>query len=145
MSKKSIIVVFIVLAILGLGAVGYFRAVPGLNNQTENYPQIEITPKTFDFNEIEYGSIAEYTFKIRNLGNETLEIKRVATSCACTSAEVGKKILEFNEETNLNVIYNTGLMGNSPHAKGEQERIIYIKTNDPVNPQVEVTINALVQ
>ena len=145
MSKKNIISVVIALAILGLGVVGYLRAVPGIENQTDSRPQIEITPRTFDFNEIEYGSIAEHTFKIKNLGSETLEIKRVATSCACTSAEVGEKILKHDEETDLKVIYDTGLMGDSPHAKGKQERIIYIKTNDPINPQVEVTIHAYVK
>jgi len=145
MSKRIIITVIVVLAILGLATIGYFRAVPGLDNQADSRPQIEITPKSFDFGEIKYGAIAEHDFKIKNLGEQNLEIKRVATSCACTSAEVGKKILEPNEETNLKVVYNTGLMGDSPHAKGEQERIIYIKTNDPINPQAEVTIHAYVK
>lgn len=145
MSQKSILIIIVIIAIFGLAIISYFRAIPGVENQTDNRPQIEVTPPTFDFNEIEYGSIAKHTFKIKNLGNETLEIKKVATSCACTSAEVGKKILEPNEETGLNVTYNTGLMGDSPHAKGEQERIIYIKSNDPVNPQVEVMIYANVK
>lgn len=145
MSKKNIIIVLIVMVVLGLGAVGYFRAVPGLENQTNDRPQIEVSPQTFDFGEIQYGTIAKHRFKIKNSGKQNLEIKKVATSCACTSAEVGKKILEPNKETNLDVTYNTGLMGDSPHAKGEQERIIYIKTNDPINPQVEVIIHAYVR
>jgi len=146
MSQKTIIIaVIIILAIFGLATVGYFKAVPGVEYQTDSRPQIEITPKVFDFGEIEYGKIAEHTFKIKNLGGEVLEIKRVATSCACTSAEVGKKILGLDEETDLNVTYDTGLMGDSPHAKGDQERIIYVKSSDPVNPQVEVTIHAYVK
>lgn len=144
MNQKSSIII-IILAILGLAIIGYFRAVPGVENQTDNRPQIEVTPQTFDFNEIEYGSIAKHTFKIKNLGKETLEIKKIATSCACTSAEVGKKILGPDEEIDLNVSYNTGLMGDSPHAKGEQERIIYVKSNDPINPQIEVIIQAYVK
>ncbi len=145
MNQKSILIIIIILAVFGLAIIGYFRAVPGLEDQTNSRPQIEITPQSFNFNEIEYGSIVEHTFKIKNLGEETLEIKKIATSCACTSAEVGKKILEPDEETDLNVTYDTGLMGDSPHAKGEQERIIYIKSNDPINPQVEVTIHAYVK
>lgn len=144
MSQKSIVTLVIILAILGLAIVGYFKAEPGIENLTDSRPQIEITPKTFDFNEIEYGSIAEHTFKIKNLGKETLEIKKLATSCACTSAEVEKGIIESNEEVDLKVTYNTGLMSGS-HAKGEQERIIYVKSNDLVNPQVEVTIQAYVK
>lgn len=145
MSRRNIIIVLIIIAVLGLGVVGYFRAVPGLKNQTDNRPQIEVAPLSFDFGEIEYGTIAKHSFNIKNSGKQNLEIKKVATSCACTSAAVGKKILQPNKETNLDVTYNTGLMGDSPHAKGEQERIIYIKTNDPINPQVEVIIHAYVR
>ena len=145
MNQKNIFIIFIILAVFGLAIIGYFRAVPGVENQTDKRPRIEITPKSFDFNEIEYGSIAEHAFKIKNTGNKTLEIKKIATSCACTSAEVEKKSLQPDEETNIDVAYNTGLMGDSPHAKGKQERIIYIKTNDPISPQVEITIYAYVK
>jgi len=140
MNQKNIITVML-LAVLGLAVVGYLRAVPGIENQTKKHPQIEITPRTFDFKEIEYGRIAEHVFTVRNIGNEVLEIKKVATSCACTTASIEKEIIEPNKEAKLKVTYNTGLMSGS-HAKGKQERIIYIKSNDPVSPQVEVTIHA---
>ena len=142
--KSKTFLLILPLVIIGLAVLGYLKAVPGVENQTDSRPQIEITPKSFDFKEIKYGSIVEHTFKIKNLGKGTLEIKRVATSCACTSAEVEKEIIEANQEVDLKVRYNTGLMSGS-HAKGDQERIIYIKSNDPVNPQVEVTIHAYVK
>lgn len=132
------------LVIIGFAVLGYLRSVPGVEDETDSRPQIEITPQTFDFNEIEYGSIVEHTFKIKNLGKEVLEINKIATSCACTSAEVDKEIIRPNEEVSLKVIYNTGLMSGS-HAKGDQERIIYVKSNDPINPQAEVTIHAYVK
>ncbi len=132
------------LVIIGFAVLGYLRSVPGVEDKTDSRPQIEITPQTFDFNEIEYGSIVEHTFKIKNLGKEVLEINKIATSCACTSAEVDKEIIKPNEEVSLKVIYNTGLMSGS-HAKGDQERIIYVKSNDPINPQAEVTIHAYVK
>ena len=133
------VIVFIVFAIYG-----YFKAMPGLEDSTEKYPEIEAVPEFFDFGEIDYGQIAEHTFKIKNSGNEVLEIKRISTSCACTSAEIGKEILNPGEEVDLFVRYNTGLMTGA-HAKGDQERIIYIKSNDPINPQIEVTIKAYVK
>lgn len=137
--------VFIILGIiLGLAVYGYFKAVPAPSSQLENWPKIEITPTSFDFGEIEYGEVAEHVFNLKNLGSETLEIKRLSTSCGCTTAEVDKEVISAGEQTRLKVIYNTGLMSGS-HAKGKQERIIYIKTNDPVNPQVEVTISAYVK
>ncbi len=136
--KFFLISIFI---ISGLAIYGYFQAIPDVDNQTENRPKIEIEPKSFDFGEINYGEVAEYAFLLKNSGNEILEIKRVATSCACTTAKTEKELLNPGEETNLSVRYDTGAMS-GPHGKGEQERIIYVKSNDPLNPQVEVTIQA---
>lgn len=129
------------LVILGFAVYGYFKAIPAPRNQTENRPQIEITPQSFDFGEVEYGRVMEYTFKVKNAGSEILEIKRVATSCACTTAKIDKEKINPGGETELLVTYDTGAMSGA-HAKGNQERIIYIKSNDSQNPQVEVTIYA---
>ena len=88
--------------------------------------------------------MVEYTFKVKNIGQVLLEIKRVSTSCGCTSAEVSKEKIAPNEEADLLVIYDTGAMSGA-HAKGEQERIIYVKSSDPINPQIEVMIYATVK
>lgn len=132
------------LVIVGLGIYGYFSAISGVDDQTGVSSKIKITPLSFDFGEIEYGEVVEYIFKVENLGNNVLEIKRVATSCACTTAEINQKKINPNEESELIVTYNTGAMSGS-HAKGQQERIIYLKSNDPINPQTEVTITAYVK
>lgn len=145
MSQKTLIVVVIILAVFGLALIGYFKAVPGTKNPTDNRPQIEITPRTFNFGEVEFGKIAEYTFKVKNLGSEVLEIKKVATSCACTTAKIIKDKIGPGEETELFVSYDTVAMGSGSHGKGNQERIIYVKNNDPINPQVEVMIYANVK
>lgn len=131
--------------ILGLAIVGYFKAMPGVENQAGSHPQIEIIPKTFDFGEVEFGKIVEYTFKVKNLGSEILEIKRVATSCACTTAKIIQEKINPGEETELLVIYDTAAMGGGPHGRGKQERIIYVKSNDQEKPQVEVVIRAIVK
>lgn len=132
------------LVVLGLAVLGYFKATPSAENQTENLPRIEISPQDFDFGDIDYGQVVEYSFKIKNLGKEILEIKRVATSCACTTAKVTQEKISPGEETDLIVAYDTGAMGGS-HGEGKQERIIYVKSNDPINPQVEVMIYANVK
>ena len=142
---KQRVVIFIILGIIfGLAIYGYFTAVPGVENHTDKQPKIEITPQSFDLGEVQYGDVAKHTFKIKNLGNEVLEIIKVATSCACTSAEASQKKINPGEEADLFVTYNTGTMS-GPHAKGAQERIIYTKSNDPVNPQTEVIIKAYVK
>lgn len=143
---KSKIIVFIIpiLIVLGLATYGYIRSMPGVEDLAKDQPQVEVTPQSFDFGEIEYGEIAEYTFKVKNSGGELLEIKKVATSCACTSAEISQETIKSQQEAELKVTYDTGAMSGS-HAKGKQERIVYVKSNDPINPQVEVMIYANVQ
>ena len=141
---KNKLIFILIIVILGMAGYGYFQAIPGVQNRTENLPQIEISPEFFDFREIEYGKIAEYDFKIKNLGNEFLEIKRIATSCACTSAKVSLEKIAPGEEATLYVSYDTGAMSGA-HGKGQQERIIYVRSSDPVNPQVEVMIYANVR
>lgn len=143
MKSKNFIILFF-LIILGMAIFGYFKAIPAAENQTEARPKIEITPQFFDFKEVEYGQVVEHSFKVKNLGNEILEIKRVATSCACTTGKVVKEKLAPGEETELLVTYDTGAMS-GPHGKGRQERIIYIKSNDTINPQVEVMIYAYIR
>ena len=146
MNQKTIISIFIILVIIGLAAAGYLKAVPSAEDQTGNQPRIKITPELYDFGEIEYGQVVKYTFKVKNIGTEILEIKKTATSCGCTTANLKSKIsnLKSGEEADLIVSYDTGAMSGS-HAKGKQERIIYVKTNDPIRPQAEVVIRALVK
>lgn len=141
---KLRIISFIILIVLGFALWGYFRATPGLEDETLTRPIIEIMPDSFDFGQIEYGQVVEYVFKIKNSGNEILEIKKLATSCGCTKAEVNQEQITPQTMVELKVTYDTGMMSGS-HARGEQERIIYIKSNDPINPQIEVMIYAYVK
>lgn len=143
---KSRIIIFssLTLIVIILAVYGYFRAVPNAENGTESLPKIEIVPTFFDFGLVEYGAVAKHTFKVKNSGTKILEIIKVATSCGCTQAKIAKTSIEPGEEADLNVEYNTGLMSGS-HAQGAQERIIYVKSNDPVKPQVEAIIMAIVK
>ncbi len=144
MNKKAFGFAIILLVVVGMAIYGYFKATPGIENQGKLRPEIEITPQFFDFGEIKYGEVASYTFSVKNLGNEILEIKRVDTSCACTTAKTSKEKISPSEEAELRVSYDTGAMS-GPHGRGEQERIIYVKSSDPINPQVEVKIYANVK
>lgn len=144
MKPKSKFFLILGIILLALAIYGYFGATPGIEDQTGAQPKIEITPKYFDFGEVDYGKVLEYSFSVKNLGKEILEVKRIATSCACTTAKINKEKLNPEEEAELLVTYDTGAMSGS-HGKDKQERIIYVKSNDPINPQIEVMIYANVK
>ena len=139
-TKKSLFLIFGIL-ILGLAVYGYFQSVPSPADET-NFPRIEINPQSFDFGEVAFGQVVERVFRVKNSGSEVLEIKRVATSCACTTAQINQGRINPGEETELVAKYDTAAMGEGSHGRGKQERIIYIKSNDPANPQIEVMIYA---
>lgn len=141
---RIFLIIFIVI-LAGLAVYGYFGATPKAENKTEAQPRIEITPKFFDFGTVEYGTVLKHTFSIKNAGKAILKIKRIATSCACTKGELRNPNSELKpgEEAELVVTYDTGAMS-GPHGKGRQERIIFIQSNDPRNPQVEIKITAYV-
>lgn len=126
--------------ILSLAVYGYFKSVPGAEENVAR-PQIGVSPQDFDFGQIQYGQTVKYAFSVKNTGEALLEIDRVGTSCSCTKAEIAKTKLNPGEETSVLVTYDSGAMSGD-HAKGLQERIIYIRSTDPVNPQVEVTLHA---
>lgn len=142
-SKLPFFVVF-VLVIAGIAVFGYFRALSEPEQEVGDYPKIEITPKFFNFGEVEYGEILKHSFIVKNSGLDILKIKRVATSCACTKGKIDKEEISPGETAELLVSYDTGAMS-GPHGKGRQERIIFIQSNDPKNPQVEVEIQAYVK
>ena len=142
---NKILIGVAVLLLAGLTVYGYIKAVPRNLSQDGGQPKIEIFPLSFDFGEVAFGRVAQTTFKIRNAGQSVLEIRRVTTSCSCTSAKVSKDKLEPGQEADLEVMYDTAAMGSGPHGMGLQERIIYIKTNDPVTPQVTLTTSAMVK
>jgi hypothetical protein len=142
--NKLPFVIFFLLAALSLAFWGYLKAMPDTDSQTGGLPRIEISPKDFDFGQIKYGEVVKHVFKIQNSGKGVLKIKKLATSCGCTTVEIAKEVLAAGEEVELLVTYDSGAMTGS-HARGEQERIIYIRSNDPTSPQIEAKIYANVR
>lgn len=138
--KSKTFLAFAVVLIL-LAVLGYSQAV-GQRPQGDQGPRIVVEPERWDFGEVKQPAVATHDFTVRNAGQGTLEIRRVSTSCGCTSAKIGKERIEPGEETTLMVTYDSGAMKGE---KGLLERTVYIKSNDLENPQIEVAIYATVK
>ena len=102
-------------------------------------PRIEITPSNMDLGNVTKDGF-NYTFTVRNTGKKTLEIDKVSTSCGCTLAEIESNQIRPGESTGLRVTFNPKLM--EEEVKGKISRIIFIKSNDPETPEVEIKITA---
>ncbi|MFQ5796640.1 MAG: DUF1573 domain-containing protein [Candidatus Bipolaricaulia bacterium] len=124
------------LGILVVGLLGWY----GYFSLDQNpSPQIQVTPSTYDFGLIPYSPVQK-VFTVKNVGKRSLEIWSVSTSCGCTRAEVETERLEPEEETALRVRFDPNLMSERP--TGEILRVVYIKSNDPKQPEVEVALTA---
>jgi hypothetical protein len=102
-------------------------------------PEIEVTPAFIDLGDVTKEGF-NYTFTVKNKGAKELVIDRVSTSCGCTSATIEQERIMPAGETGLHVTFNPKLM--EEEVKGKVTRIIFIKSNDPENPKMEIKITA---
>lgn len=125
-----------------IGAIIIILAMLSVSGCANKTPKIEITPGSYDFGVIPYEKV-EHTFSVKNEGTAPLEIKGVSTSCGCTKAAVESETIMPGEATNLLVTFDPNIMGDNE--VGEILRVIYVKSNDPSQPEVEVEIMANVK
>jgi hypothetical protein len=97
--------------------------------QKANAPKIGFDVNTFDFNQIEQGEKAEYTFTISNSGKSDLIIRKVSASCGCTAVNPEDDVVKSGESTTMKVVFN------SAGTMGKQNKTITIISNDPLHPR----------
>ena len=79
------------------------------------------------------------TVELKNTGNQKLLINHVRPSCGCTAVLLDKKELEPGEIAKLDVKLNITARS------GSVVKTVFIETNDPVNPNVNLYLKAEVQ
>lgn len=111
-------------------------------------PTIEVSPTLHDFGTIAQTAQVETTISVRNAGGSTLEILNVTTSCGCTKARLEKEKLEPGQTTTLHILFDArSHVGEREAPLTEPEAVthaIYLRTNDPEHPEVEIEIRATV-
>jgi hypothetical protein len=117
---------------------------PEPQKQQEEVVHEELTPKiTFDRTAYDFGKIGVGStnnicaFVFTNTGKANLVISKVDSSCSCTVAllESDKKEYAPGESGKL-------FAGYSDTQSGQVIKHIYVSSNDPENPQVEISIKA---
>ena len=107
-----------------------------VSSQEKKGPRISIVEPNFNFGFAPEGTFMVHEYIIRNIGDESLDIKRVRTTCGCTSAPVKKMHLEPGEETTITVIFN------STRYFHKTSKAAIISSNDPTRPSEKVTFIA---
>lgn len=80
----------------------------------------------------------EMTFPIQNRGNQPLLITSVVTSCGCTTADLTSSVIPGGQRADLRVIFDPDFHDTS----GPVTRIVWVSTNDPDMPVVELRLDA---
>lgn len=80
-------------------------------------------------------------FSIQNTGTEALEISSVVTSCGCTTAHLSSSVIAPGTRADLTVVFDPDYHD----TEGPVTQVVWLETNDPDQPVVEVGFTANVR
>lgn len=101
-------------------------------------PKIDFEEKEFNFGSINEGIEVRHVFKVRNLGEKTLSIRDIRSTCGCTVAQMKHKKIAPGATADLEVIMDTSMK------QGDVNKTIDIASNDPLNKTVSINVKAKV-
>ncbi|MEJ5259193.1 MAG: DUF1573 domain-containing protein [Anaerohalosphaeraceae bacterium] len=101
-------------------------------------PKILVTKEFHDFGDIGPGTYHSCTFTFKNIGNKTLKIDHVQSTCGCSVPQLEKKDYEPGESGTIEVRFH------APTTSGETKKQMYIVSNDPSNPRAQLEVRAVV-
>ncbi|MGD0781546.1 MAG: DUF1573 domain-containing protein [Candidatus Aminicenantales bacterium] len=92
----------------------------------------------WNFGKSKGGEDLVHEFVFKNEGDAALHIKNVETSCGCTAALVSDQSVDPGKTGRIKITFST--RGYS----GEVSRFVYVESDDPVSPRVQLKISAAV-
>lgn len=104
-------------------------------------PLVDLPMTEWDWGTIPRMPPVQQTFPIQNRGSETLVINSVVTSCGCTTAKLSSSVIPSGERADLVVTFDPDYHETS----GPVTRLVWLETNDPANPLVELKADANVE
>jgi hypothetical protein len=105
--------------------------------QTASRAKIAFSETLWDFGHIPRAGKVVHTYQIRSVGEDTLIIAKVRTTCGCTSAPLSRDTLAPGETATLDVIFDPAKV-----MVGETTKRLHVVCNDPGNPLAEIRFRA---
>lgn len=131
MYKIRVLSPIVIAGILLPGFLFCGKAIPA-----ENGPKIEFKEESQDFGRVKQGKVLTHNFRFKNVGDATLIVKNVRTSCGCAAALASKRELKPGETGEIKATFNT--RGYS----GENIKYVYVESNDPSARQKQLVMKA---
>lgn len=104
------------------------------SEQMENAPHILTEEEEYNFGNCTSGEEITHSFTVTNIGKSDLIIRKIKSSCGCTTSKLEKETIKPGESTFIKVTFNTY------NKIGSQSKEIYVYTNDPQQPQTTLKI-----
>jgi len=134
--KKNILFSILIVIIIIVGSILIFG---NFLNKPVRPPQISISEEEWDFGKVKPGTQPQHKFIITNKGTEDLIIERVWASCGCVQTSISTNRILPGKSAELQAIFNTaGFVGMI-------EKIIYIKSNDPEEPEKNIKVKVEIE
>jgi hypothetical protein len=105
---------------------------------TKSSPKLECDQTVYDFGTVNGEKAVSHTFQIRNAGNSELVIRKIHAPCRCTSFLLSNKTLPPGEMFSIPLTVSLG------GRKGLQEKGVFLETNDPATPALQLTLRGVV-
>jgi len=102
-------------------------------------PAISVDSNTYNFGTALEGSFVIHRFVITNLGDQTLQILKVRSTCGCTTSSLATNTLAPGASVELEVAFDTRGYGGQTVTK-----TLYVESNDPGNPQLSLRLTGTV-
>ncbi|MBS0012160.1 MAG: DUF1573 domain-containing protein [Bacteroidales bacterium] len=106
--------------------------------QLDNAPVFEVENTRFDFGEIKQREKADLEYKFRNSGKSDLIIRKVRSSCGCTTVTPANTTIKPGESSVIRAVFDAGMR------QGRQHKVITVITNDPKKSQVSLVVSGTV-
>ncbi len=102
-------------------------------------PRMELDPKVLNLGTMAQHEVLEREVMVRNLGDETLEIYELSTTCPCTFPEIVDEIIEPGATGRIHVTFQ------SKTYQGDVRKIIEVYSNDSEDSYGEIGIQVYVE
>jgi hypothetical protein len=103
-----------------------------------NAPVLRFDREGFDFGKVKKGEKIVTEFIFTNEGKRDLILRKIKSSCGCTTTEPEKNVIGPGEKSKIKVVIDTSELG------GEQNKSVFVFCNDPAASSITLSLTGLV-
>ena len=103
-------------------------------------PRLTLAPERVEFGRVRADRVLQRTLSVANVGSSPLELRAVRSECGCVAAPEWRepRTLEPGQRAALQLTFSTG------PTPGHVVRKVWLESNDPRRPELELRLEATV-